>query len=176
MAKIKLGEIMKKLLLSGLLLSTFNLSAATKTVSFTYEYDIDYKKITADVICVSSFDANENGDGDLMESEVLWFAPKDYSKTKELIDAGYKAELNGNKGEQCDSLWTPGSGKTPHVSVYTYAYISKSDVEQAMKREGKSFVTRQIVFKKTTMDREILNETISTAHDDIMWEIWNEKK
>ena len=166
---------MKNLLLITML-SSLSALAGTKTVTVTYEYDIDYKKITADVICVSSFDANENGDGDLIEDEVLWFAPKDYAKTKELQEQGYKPELNGEKGEQCDSLWTPGTGRTPHVSVYTYAYISKKDVEEAMKREGKSFVTREIVFKKTTMDREILYETISTAHDDVMWEVWNDKK
>ena len=65
-------------------------------------------------------------------------------------------------------------GLTPHITVYTYAYISKKNVEEAMKREGKSFVERVIVFKKSSLNREILEEVMSTARDDVMSEIWKE--
>ena len=115
---------MKLLTLISFTMLSLSLSAKTKTVSFSYDYLMDYVKINAKVICVTSIDAREGGDGEEIESKVLWFAPEDYAKTKELKDAGYKPLLNGEVGEQCQSLSNPAIGLTPHIYVYTYAYIS----------------------------------------------------
>lgn len=148
-----------------------------KTVSFNVEYQIEYKKLTVDVICVDSFDAREDGDGENIEDDLLWFAPKDYTKTRALLIKGFVPELNKEKGEHCaGTLWDPGTGSTPAVAIGTYTgYVSNDAVKKAMLEQGKSFATREIVFKKSTFNEELLKEIKSTANDDAMSEIWGEK-
>ncbi|MGB0452499.1 MAG: hypothetical protein ACPGJV_02205 [Bacteriovoracaceae bacterium] len=153
------------------LLSVQSFAITTKTAKVQYEFDVEYQKIkNLEVICVNSYDAREDGDGDQIAFNEIWYSGNSYLKVKNLLEKGFQPKLNAEAGEQCESQY----GSTPTIHVYTYAYLSKALVNAEMARSNKSFVKRDVLFVKTKFDRETLLERVSTEKDDILSDAWAE--